>query len=44
VIISDKRIITVNDMILCHGVMLEKNPDGKEYLRITVKALALGGS
>jgi hypothetical protein len=44
VIISDKRIITVNEKILSHEVMLEKTLDGKEYMKITVKALALGGA
>ena len=33
----------VNDKILAREVMLEKTPDGKESLKIVVKASRLGG-
>ena len=38
VIIGESRPKNVDDTILAREVMLEKSPDGKESLRITVKA------
>jgi hypothetical protein len=43
VVIGDKRIITANEEILSHEVVLEKAPNRKESLKITVKTPALGG-
>ena len=37
-IIGESRPKNVDDMILAREVTLEKSPDGKESLRITVKA------
>ena len=38
VIIGEERPKNVNDKILAREVVLEKTPDGKESLRITLKA------
>ena len=43
VIISDERPKNVNDKILAREVVLEKTPDGKESLKITLKASRPGG-
>jgi hypothetical protein len=42
VIIFDKIVVTVNEKILSHVVVLEKTPDMKESLKITIKAHMLG--
>jgi hypothetical protein len=44
VIISEPRTKNVNDKILTREVTLEKTPDGKESLKITVKASRPGGA
>ena len=43
VIIGEKRPNNVNDKILAREVVLEKTPDGKESLKITLKASRPGG-
>ena len=43
VIIGEARLKNVNDKILAREVTLEKTPDGKESLKITVKASRSGG-
>ena len=43
VIISDERPKNVNDKILATEVVLEKTPDGKESLKITLRASRPGG-
>lgn len=43
VIIGEQRSKNVDDKILAREVVLEKTPDGKESLRITVKASEPGG-
>jgi len=43
VIIGEPRLRNVNDTILAREVTLEKTPDGKESLKITVKASILKG-
>jgi len=43
VIIGEGRPKNVNDKILAREVVLEKTPDGKESLRITLKASRPGG-
>ena len=43
VIIGEPRLRNVNDTILAREVTLEKTPDGKESLKITVKASILNG-
>ena len=43
VIIGEERRKNVNDRILARKVVLEKTPDGKESLKITVKASRPGG-
>ena len=42
-IIGESRPKNVDDTILAREVTLEKSPDGKESLRITVKASRPGG-
>ena len=43
VIIGEERPKNVNDKILAREVVLEKTPDGKESLKITLRASRLGG-
>ena len=43
VIIGEPRPKNVNDKILAREVTLEKTPDGKESLKITIKASRPGG-
>ena len=43
VIIGEERPKNVNDKILAREVVLEKTPDGKESLKITLKASRPGG-
>lgn len=43
VIICEERLKTSEDKILARKVVVEKTPDGKESLKITVKASRLGG-
>ena len=43
VIIGEERLKNVNDKILAREVVLEKTPDGKESLKITLKASRPGG-
>ena len=43
VIIGEERRKNVNDKILVSEVVLEKTPDGKESLKITLKASRPGG-
>ena len=43
VIIGEERPKNVNDKILAWEVVLEKTPDGKESLKITLKASRPGG-
>jgi hypothetical protein len=43
VVISEKRTITTDEKILSWEVVVEKNADGKESLKITIKAPTLGG-
>ena len=43
VIIGEERQKNVNDKILAREAVLEKTPDGKESLRITLKASRPGG-
>jgi hypothetical protein len=42
VIIFDKIVITANEKILSHMVVLEKTSDMNESLKITIKAPTLG--
>ena len=42
-IIGESRPKNVDDTILAREVMLEKSPDGKESLKITIKASRPGG-
>jgi hypothetical protein len=42
-VISEKRTITVNEKVLSWKVVVEKTADGKESLKITIKAPTLGG-
>ena len=44
VVIGEERPKNINDKILAREVTLEKSPDGKESLKITVKASRLGGA
>ena len=44
VIIGEERLKNVNDKILAKEVVLEKAPDGKESLKITLKASRSGGA
>jgi hypothetical protein len=43
VIISEKCTITIDEKILCPEVVVEKTADGRESLKITIKAHVLGG-
>jgi hypothetical protein len=43
VVIGEKRTITANEKILSREVVVEKTVNGKESLKITIKALTLGG-
>jgi hypothetical protein len=43
VVISEKRTITVDEKVLSWKVVVEKTADGKESLKITIKAPTLGG-
>ena len=43
VIIGEERRKNVNDKILANEVVLEKTPDGKESLKITLRASRPGG-
>ena len=43
VVIGEARPNNVNDKILAREVVLEKAPDGKELIKITVKAKVPGG-
>jgi len=43
VVIGEARPKNVNDKILAKEVVLEKAPDGKELIKITVKAKVSGG-
>jgi len=43
VIIGESRPKNVDDTILAREVTLEKSPDGKESLKITIKASRPGG-
>jgi len=43
VVIGEARPKNVNDKILAREVVLEKAPDGKELIKITVKAQVPGG-
>jgi len=43
VIIEEERLKNVNNKILARKVVLEKTPDGKESLKITLKASRPGG-
>ena len=43
VVIGETRLKNVNDKILAREVVLEKAPDGKELIKITVKAQVPGG-
>ena len=42
-IIGESRQKNVDDTIMAREVTLEKSPDGKESLKITIKASRLGG-
>jgi len=44
VIIGEERPKNVNDNILAREVVLEKTPDGKESLKITLKVSRPGGA
>ena len=44
VVIGETRPKNVNDKILAREVVLEKTPDGKESLKITLKASRPGGT
>jgi len=41
-IIGEKRLKTSEDKILARAVVVDKTPDGKESLKITMKASGLG--
>jgi hypothetical protein len=43
VVISEKRTITTDEKVLSREAVVEKTADGKESLKITVKAPTLGG-
>jgi hypothetical protein len=43
VVISEKRTITADDDVLSREVVVEKTADGKESLKITIKAPTLRG-
>jgi hypothetical protein len=43
VVIGEKRTITVDDNVLSREVVVEKTADGKESLKIIIKAPTLGG-
>jgi hypothetical protein len=43
VVISEKCTITTDEKILSREVVVEKTVDGKESLKITIKAPILGG-
>jgi hypothetical protein len=43
VVISEKCTITTDEKILSLEVVVEKTADGKESLKITIKAPILGG-
>jgi hypothetical protein len=43
VVIGEKHTITANEKILSREVVVEKTVNGKESLKITIKALTLGG-
>jgi hypothetical protein len=43
VVIGEKRTITADEKILSLEVVVEKTADGKESLKITIKAPTLGG-
>jgi hypothetical protein len=43
VIIGEERLKNVNDKILAREVVLQNSPDGKESLKITIKASRPGG-
>jgi hypothetical protein len=43
VVIGKRRIITIDDNVLSREVVIEKNTDGKESLKITIKTLTLEG-
>jgi hypothetical protein len=43
VVIGKRRIITIDDKVLSREVVIEKNTDGKESLKITIKTLTLEG-
>jgi hypothetical protein len=43
VVIGEKRTITADDNVLSREVVVEKTADGKESMKITIKALTLGG-
>jgi hypothetical protein len=43
VVIGKRHIITINDKVLSREVVIEKNTDGKESLKITIKTLTLEG-
>jgi hypothetical protein len=42
-VIGKRRIITIDDKVLSREVVIEKNTDGKESLKITIKTLTLEG-
>jgi uncharacterized protein YggU (UPF0235/DUF167 family) len=41
--IGERRTITTDDKVLSREVVIEKNADGKESLKITIKAPTLRG-
>ena len=43
VVIGDPRPMNANDKILVRGVVVQKTPDGKSMLKITVNAPRPGG-
>jgi hypothetical protein len=43
VVIGEKRTITTEEKVLSREAVVEKTADGKESLKITVKAPTLGG-
>jgi hypothetical protein len=43
VVINEKHTITIDEKILSREVVVEKTADGKESLKITIKAPTLGG-
>jgi hypothetical protein len=42
-VIGENRTITADEKILSREVVIEKTTDGKESLKITIKAPTLGG-